>query len=298
MADWPLIAARLALYGDLGLLFGLPLFMLYGWRGVLPRGVSRACALLAALGIAISLIGFALLVAGMTGTGLMAIDPAMARLLVMQTAVGWAFAARVLALLIALAIALLLPERATKPALLALCGGTAVATLAWSGHGAADAGGATKVHLAADIVHLLSASAWIGALVPLLALVSSRKPATPERIAAAHAALRGFSGVGSLIVALIVATGVANIAFITGLDRLPLLLTSDYGRLLILKLLLFMGMLACAALNRWRLTPRLAANEGTGAQALASLRRCVGLELLLAALILGLIAWLGTLEPA
>lgn len=290
MADWPMIAARLALYGDLGLLFGIPLFALYAPRGASWPGSARFCAAIAVIGLLLAPLGFALQVAAMSGTGLRDVDPAVAQFLLMQTAVGWAFAARMAALLLALVIALLRP----RPALLTLCGAVALASLAWSGHGAAGEGMPGMVRLAAAVVHILAASAWIGALVMLFMLVAPHAPATSERIDAAHAALRRFSIAGTLLVALIVATGAANTAFIVGLDGLAKLGGSTYGQLLLAKLTLFLAMIGCAALNRFRLTPRLAAQ---GAEALASLRLSIAIESLLALVVLALVAWLGMLEP-
>ncbi len=290
MADWPMIAARLALYGDLGLLFGLPLFALYSPRGLPWPTVTRCCAALAGIGLLIAPLGFALQVEAMTGSSLRDVDPAVAQLLLTQTAVGWACIARMAALLLALAFALFCP----RPWLLALAGGVALASLAWSGHGAANEGAAGLFHLGADVLHLLAASAWIGALFMLILLVSPRAPVTSERVEAAHAALHRFGTIGSILVAVIVATGVMNTAFITGLDRLTTLGSSTYGQLLLAKLALFAAMLGCAALNRFRLTPRLAVG---GAQALKSLRTSITIESLLALLVLALVAWLGTLQP-
>ena len=58
-----------------------------------------------------------------------------------------------------------------------------IASLAWAGHGAAaedvpfDA-----IHLPADILHLLAAGAWLGALLPLvLLLAQTRRDSSPKR---------------------------------------------------------------------------------------------------------------------
>ncbi len=106
MTDWPLIVARLALYGDLGLLFGSACFALYARPALTPRGMARLWAALSAGGIVLALLGFALIVAGMSGTSLGGLDPALAWTLFGQTAVGAALAARLAALLLALIIAL------------------------------------------------------------------------------------------------------------------------------------------------------------------------------------------------
>src|SRR5215472_12359831 len=46
-----------------------------------------------------------------------------------------------------------------------------VGTLAWAGHAAAGTGVAGGVHLASDILHLIAAAAWVGALIPLAFLL-------------------------------------------------------------------------------------------------------------------------------
>ena len=74
---------------------------------------------------------------------------------------------------------------------------------------------------------------------------------------------------------------------------------TTYGRLLLAKLALFGAMLGLAAINRWRLTPALAA-AGSDAGAWPAERRIrlsIMLETTAAILILVLVAWLGTLDP-
>ena len=68
-----------------------------------------------------------------------------------------------------------------------------------------------------------------------------------------------------------------------------------------MKLVLFAAMLGLAARNRFRLTPAIASSANSGsletAAAVRSIGRSVALETGLALIILGLIAWLGTLSP-
>jgi putative copper resistance protein D len=301
VTDWVAIAARLALYADLGLLFGLPLIML-----CLIKEAERQSLRLGAIGIGliifglvVSLFGFAQQVATMSGASLMAIDPDLARVLLTETALGWALIVRLVALIAALGLALFYPPRSARLWLLTLCGGIAAATLAWSGHGAASEGRAGMIHLASNIVHLLAASAWLGALVVLLLLVAPRGGASPDRVAAAHRALSAFSGIGTVLVGLIVLTGLVNGLFVVGAAHLLALGQSTYGQLLLIKLLLFGAMLGCAAANRFWLTPRLERARGSAgtSQALAVLRRTIALETVFALLVLALVAWFGTLEP-
>jgi len=46
-----------------------------------------------------------------------------------------------------------------------LCGAF-MASLAWAGHGAANASTAGEIQVVADVVHLVAAGAWIGGLMP------------------------------------------------------------------------------------------------------------------------------------
>jgi len=107
--------------------------------------------------------------------------------------------------------------------------------------------------------------------------------------------LERFARVGTGCVIAIAATGLINFEMIAGLDRASRVLRSTYGYLLVAKLLLFSGMLALAALNRWRLTPALF--DADGRTSSTAIRRSLALEASAAASILALVAILGTLEP-
>ncbi|MOA60018.1 Copper resistance protein D [compost metagenome] len=69
--------------------------------------------------------------------------------------------------------------------------------------------------------------------------------------------------------------------------------------MLALKLILFAAMLVFAALNRFHLSPLLEQARKTGEHGVAvnALRRSMVLEFTVAVIILGLVAWLGTLSP-
>ena len=184
--------------------------------------------------------------------------------------------------------------------LAAVAGGVSCASYAWMGHGAASPGPWGLLHTASDVVQTLAAGVWIGALVSFLILLvtDGRQPADARR--SLHAALHGFAGVGSALVAVIVATGLINSWFLVGPAHLPSLLTTPYGRLLTVKLVLFVGMLGLATANRFQLTPRLGRSldgaSPTG-PAVAALRRSLVLETGLSIAVLGLVAWFGTLAP-
>ncbi len=176
----------------------------------------------------------------------------------------------------------------------------AIATLAWTGHGAMDEGTLGWVHLSADILHLIAAGIWVGALVGLVLLVA--RPVA--RVDAAHLmlthrALHGFGAVGTIVVGTIVVTGLVNTWLLVGIANVPNLPATLYGQLLIAKLVLFAAMLGLAALNRFRLTPvferSVAADDH--AAALATLRGSLCVETACVIAILALVAWLGTLAP-
>lgn len=104
---------------------------------------------------------------------------------------------------------------------------------------------------------------------------------------------------GSIIVALVLGSGLVNSWMLVGPQNVLSLHTTLYGQLLIAKLFLFAIMLAVAATNRFTLTPALErALQGGGIyRARRRLQISLIIELSLAAAIIGLVAWLGTLEP-
>ena len=182
----------------------------------------------------------------------------------------------------------------------ALASGIALASLAWTGHGAMDEGLTGWLHLAADILHLIAAGVWVGALLGLILLVS--RPAAQvdaAHLGLTHRALHGFGTVGTLVVGTIVVTGLVNGWLLVGIVNLGSLGATIYGRLLLAKLALFVTILGLASLNRFRLTPAFekstAADDHRGA--LGALRASLAVETACVVTILGLVAWLGTLEP-
>jgi putative copper resistance protein D len=180
----------------------------------------------------------------------------------------------------------------------ATAGGITLASLAWSGHGAMDEGSRRYWHFTADILHLLIAGVWLGALLAFALMAQPRALQTEAHIRLLADAVKRFELVGALIVVIITVTGVANYLYIVG-PELDEVLLSHYGVLLAIKVLLFAGMLVLAALNRFHLGPLLerSLREGQYRAAAYALRRSVVVEMVAAVLIVGLVAWLGTLSP-
>jgi copper resistance protein D len=293
VSDLVAMGVRFAPYADLTLLFGMALFGVLSspeQRQFLP---ARTITLAAALaGLALTVLGTLVLAAGMAGVALGDVDAETLSLVLFETPAGAAALVRGGTLGIATAIALLW-QRQDRNWYLAttLASGVALATLAWTGHAAVSEGLTGLIHRASDIVHLLAASAWLGALVGLLLLLAP---------IGAMRALDALSVTGSVIVGLIVVTGLANSVLILGFDNLAALFTSLWGQLLLAKLLLFGIMLGFAAGNRYRLAPGLerAMKLNDSSRAVKLLRISLALETAAAVAILALVAWLGTLSPA
>lgn len=307
MIDTVMIGIRFALYVNLMLLFGVALFALYGLKGaerlhgkVLPlRALTIVLTLLAS---GLSVLSIIAMTASMAGVPLFEVDRASVNMMIAQTPMGSAWQVRMVALLGALYVAVAFGKR-NKPtwlALVSLCAAVALASLAWTGHGAAGEGVAGTRHLVSDIIHLLASGAWIGALAALGAMLL-RTPAnmTDDHLRLTYRALEGFALVGTVIVTLIVATGLVNSYMLVGPAHILSLPSTRYGQLLMAKLALFGVMLGLAAANRFRLTPDFGRviDDGDPSSALRQLRRSLAFEASAALLILGLVAWLGTLEP-
>jgi putative copper resistance protein D len=305
MIDTPMIILRFALYADLVLIFGVPLFALYALpapeRRRLVAPLWPWAAGTALLGAVLSAVGVAMLAASMAGVPVTQVDRASIDAILWQTSIGTAAIVRVCALLSA---ALLAPlaGRSTRfgPGAIAASGAIALGSLAWTGHGAMDEGTRGWIHLLADIAHLLAVGAWIGAILGLaLLLFRPRDRFDDAHLDLSHRALDGFSVTGTIFVAVIILTGIVNSWILIGPSRLSAVPTSLYGQLLIAKLVVFAGMLGFAAANRFHLTRRLAAHLGSGnsGTAVGVLRRSLVLEAACGFVILAIVAWLGMVEP-
>ena len=299
MSDWQLIVLRFGVYAAIAVLFGLSAFGLYGLRGG-RRGDALALRgwLIASsvAGLLLSASWLWLMASSMADVPCWPVDRAAIDGLMTDSAIGIAWKVRMIALL----LAGLAATRARWLPVVAGSSAIALASLAWTGHGSVGERMPGWGHLGADILHLLASSAWVGALLGLILLVS-RPIARVDRdhLDQTHRALHGFGAVGTMIVATIVATGLINSWFMVGIGNLASLATTLYGQLLLAKLALFAVMLGLASLNRFRLTPAfeqsVAAADHRGA--LGALRKSLALETACVTVILALVAWLGTLAP-
>lgn len=294
------VAVRFASYVDLVLLFGIAAFALpIGGRPARLGDPRRWLVGGALLGILLTGAGAVLLAASMTGLALAAVDPpALATVLAIPT-IGGAIAIRIGALLIVALLALFARAPAVRGWPIVLAAGGALASLGWIGHGAMDAGALGWLHVVANMLHLLAAGAWIGAIVGLLAMVvRARRRPSPARLEQGWSALAGFARTGTLLVGVILLTGVINVWAIIGPANFPTLPATRYGQLLLIKLVLFAAMLALASYNRFGHVPRLRETIDRGGPRLAGLRRCLLAEAVCGVVVLGVVAWLGILDPA
>jgi copper resistance protein D len=241
-----------------------------------------------------------LMASSMAGTPAWPIDREAVGALLTGSAIGAAWKLRMVMVALAALAALVAGGRGIWLSIVALCSAVALATLAWTGHGAMDEAVMGWVHLIVDILHLIASGAWVGALLGLLLLVS--RPAArvdAAHLGLTHRALHGFGAIGTVVVGTILVTGLVNGWMLAGIGNLATLPATLYGQLLIAKLALFVAMLGLASLNRFRLTPAfersIAADDHKGA--LGALRTSLAIETACVIAVLGLIAWLGTLAP-
>lgn len=285
------------------ILLGTPLFVLYGLRtsdGLdlgWPRRLLIAASAVVAIASAAAFLAQTSVMAGSVTEGL---KFASLGFMLTGTSLGPAFVAR--ALIAAGALVVLLSAKPSRPIwiVIALAGSAVSASFAWTGHGAATEGPGHYPHLAGAILHSWAAAVWLGALTALLIMTFKRRLKGPAADLVLYRTLHGFSGVGTAAVAVLFLSGLVNSWFMIGPDRLSGLLTTSYGLLLVVKLLMFGLMLALAAVNRFHLTPDLGMALDDAADlhnAVGRLKRSLAMETLVAIALLAVVAVMGTLAP-
>lgn len=169
-----------------------------------------------------------------------------------------------------------------------------LASLAWAGHGAATAGAAGDLHLAGDLLHLLAAGTWLGTLPPFAMLLDrARRGGDARWPAVARTATRRYSRVAIVSVLALLAGGLVNTWFLAG--TVPALVGTEFGRLLLAKIALFVAMLIVASVNLLRLGPRLAA--AAASRTVGRLRGNALIETALGFGVLMIVGFLGILPP-
>jgi copper transport protein len=189
----------------------------------------------------------------------------------------------------------------SRPLVLVIAGAMVALALtaAMAGHSATYS--PSGVLVLADALHVLSMSAWLGGLaLLLLALpVAARALQARDRIPLVAAAATRFSRLAMAAVALLLLSGaVQSIALVGALDAF---VETAYGRLVLAKIALFLGLISFGAYNQRRLLPRLrtvANRQEEPERAAALLRRSVACEIGLALVVLGVVSVLVATEPA
>lgn len=169
--------------------------------------------------------------------------------------------------------------------------GALVASLAWAGHGQED----SRWHLGADVLHLLVAGFWPAGLLALaLWLRIVRKGSGLHTNELTAAVVRRFSVMSLAGVALLAVTGFVDAWYLVG--SFTNLFRDNYGRWLLVKVVLFVITIGFGAVNLLRLKPRLELPP-LDAAAMAQLRRNIRAEICLTTFVIIVVAILGVLPP-
>jgi copper resistance protein D len=183
------------------------------------------------------------------------------------------------------------PLLSTSSWLIALLGIAFVLGLAWCGHSGAGIGLSGDFQVCADAVHLVTAAAWVGGLLPLLIFI---RPSVPIGTIERYLLVRRFSLLATWSVALLIASGIVNTWYMT--DGLRHLFGTEYGSLVLAKVGLLLIMLGFAGVNRFWLTPQLPTRQGEK----TARQLCISTtaEIALGLIVVCVVAVLGQLEPA
>src|SRR4051794_16335872 len=298
--DDALIACRAVQFASAMLAFGGAAFRLYaiegGDRDALATFDARLRGLLLVAASVALLSGLALvpIIGGtMAGSVSAALDWETISAVLLQTSFGqvwrWHLFAAAL-LVVACAV------RAVRPGYSAALAALSLASLGWVGHAVIGENRIGIAYAVNQSAHLLASGLWLGGLVPLGALVfRAIRFASGSWFAVMQAALLRFSRMGYCAIALVALTGSVNTAILVG--SLRGLIDTPYGRLLLVKIALFLMMVGLAALNRFVLVPRIA-QEGKPMTGSMALIWTIGIEQALGLAIIAVVSILGTWPPA
>ncbi|KAF1031487.1 MAG: Inner membrane protein YebZ [Pseudomonas sp.] len=242
----------------------------------LDRPLQRITRGLAWLALGSGIVWLLLISASMAGTGLAALELSTVQLVLGKTFFGQVWAWH-LVLNLLLVILLMTRFTALRLPLITLL----LATLAPVGHGAMLSGLSGQLLILNQVVHLVCVGAWLGGLMLLVLIVRDTRFALEP-------VLRRFSGVGYALVAGLLVTGLINVRVLTG-QFWPTPLFEGFALILLIKVLLVVGMLSLALLNRLRLDHC--------EHRLGSLKASITLEWLLGVAAVAAVSLLGTLPP-
>jgi len=269
-------------YAGLALALGAGIFLALGVR---PREVP---AKMVATGLAVvamtAVLGLPLQAAYETGTSISSLDAAGLQA-VMESNVGLAGLLRLMLVLLALPLmrTVVTSEEEPRPPLvagLAAVGAALAATWPLAGHPMATE--PVVVAFAADLVHLGASMAWAGGVLALLVFACRKDVEIPEKTAGTWLALVPW------LVANVLVAGVASA--LLHIDSIAALTDTTYGRLVILKAVLFVVIVGAGLFTRRALLRR--------AEGRVRLRVTAGVETLFLAGVMAAVAVLVQAVPA
>jgi len=222
---------------------------------VIDREVRNLAAGFGMLGLAAAVLGYLLGGAVLTGDVSGVIDPDMLGLL-WQTSAGTALKFELIGL--SLPVAGVMTGGAGLPVALA---GAALVLWSFTRTGHLSTSEADWVRLV-RFLHLAGVAFWVGVLSPLRRLYLD--PGTAGQAAELGT---GFGVIASVVVPLLLVAGVILAWHLVGTPEA--LVTTAYGRALVLKVALVASLLSLAALNKFRFVPALVAGKAGAGSGLA-----------------------------
>jgi copper transport protein len=187
---------------------------------------------------------------------------------------------------------------AMSPWLLALAVPLAALALLPSLGGHTSVQSPVAILLPANVAHVLAMSAWLGGIaVLLLALRSATASLAPEQRTPLLATVVGnFSRLAGPALAVLLLTGV--IQGVIEVGRVGALFDTAFGRAVLIKAIVALGIVALGALNRQKHLPALRRATGTPGRAGVLLRRTLQAELALGILAIAVTGALSSYAPS
>jgi copper transport protein len=170
-------------------------------------------------------------------------------------------------------------------------------TISMGSHAAAEPD--PLIPIIIDWIHLIAASVWVGGLIHFVsALWTMRGAEIQNRIAVTAVLIPRFSVTALISVGVIVITG--SYASILHIGSFSELISTAYGRTLLVKLAFFLPMVVLGAVNLLHTSPQMknAAREVKLESPIPQFRRLIRSEVIFAILVLLSVALLTTLPPA